>query len=625
MRACGIIFATFLGISVYFIVVLVTPPDEPGSASQSYADIDERSSSGQLSDEELRGFSEYADWFTALQRCNDWDGQLAESGSPAINDAIFEACPTERCWIGATDLEAEGRWVWAASGDLVGSASSGDKGGGWWKPGTPDNGQGHEDEDCMYMYGKLYKETSNRKRWNDKPCGRRLSGFVCQRKTRSSDTGKPSGANTPDIPCRGYASQSQCSVEEGEMAITSSNSGGGGVGEEHRRTLPICKAIQYVVGNATQNSSNSSDTVSFAVIGDFGLVDAGCEIGAVGLMHRLERDIFEGARFDFVASTGDNAYWGGDCKAFNDSVLPFFGEMIPKPQHPCNDAWAGSVASAVPGIADRSHIRFWPTIGNHDWRPAVSKHSLLSPIRDAIPYFQTFPHVARQDALELVRQRQRSVSTTAAAYFNDTTMLTPAASTTATPRHSNNTGGTTLSSITSLLYGGYYRKLFASGLIEMFAVNSNLGNPLEREHMFMSAYQAQIAWLRHGLNTSTAAFRVVVFHHPPFSTARHDPPAAHMRLPFKAWGADLVLSGHQHVYERLEVDGLTYIINGLGGHHWIYEIKDCDTIAAGSRVRYNAAHGVMVGVASETRLAMCFYSLEKNGTLVDEFLLKSQR
>ena len=176
----------------------------------------------------------------------------------------------------------------------------------------------------------------------------------------------------------------------------------------------------------------------------------------------------------------------------------------------------------------------------------------------------------------------------------------------------------------SLLYGGFYKKSFAGGLIDMFALNSNLGNPLEREHMFLSAHQAQIAWLRHGLNTSTARFRVVVFHHPPFSTAKHDPPAAHMRLPFEAWGADLVLSGHQHVYERLEVDGLTYIINGLGGHHWIYQIQDCDTVEAGSRVRYNAAHGVMVGVASETRLAMCFYSLEKNGTLVDEFLVKAK-
>ena len=47
-------------------------------------------------------------------------------------------------------------------------------------------------------------------------------------------------------------------------------------------------------------------------------------------------------------------------------------------------------------------------------------------------------------------------------------------------------------------------------------------------------------------------------------------------------------------------------------------------VERGSQVRYNAAHGVIVGVASQTRLAMCFYSLENNGTLVDEFLVKQR-
>ena len=155
----------------------------------------------------------------------------------------------------------------------------------------------------------------------------------------------------------------------------------------------------------------------------------------------------------------------------------------------------------------------------------------------------------------------------------------------------------------------------------MFALNSNLGNPMEGEHMFLSAHHAQIEWLARSLNSSTAAFKMVVFHHPPFSTAKHDPPAIHMRLPFKEWGADLVLSGHQHVYERLRIEGMTYIINGLGGHHWIYEVHDCETVENGSQVRYNAAHGVIAGVASANYMAMCFYSIENEGKLVDQVLL----
>lgn len=38
-----------------------------------------------------------------------------------------------------------------------------------------------------------------------------------------------------------------------------------------------------------------------------------------------------------------------------------------------------------------------------------------------------------------------------------------------------------------------------------------------------------------------------------------------MRWPFKEWGATAVMSGHAHVYERLEVDNLTYFVNGIGG------------------------------------------------------------
>jgi hypothetical protein len=37
-----------------------------------------------------------------------------------------------------------------------------------------------------------------------------------------------------------------------------------------------------------------------------------------------------------------------------------------------------------------------------------------------------------------------------------------------------------------------------------------------------------------------------------------------LRFPFKTMGNDLVISGHEHVYERLNIDGLPYIVNGLG-------------------------------------------------------------
>jgi len=64
-----------------------------------------------------------------------------------------------------------------------------------------------------------------------------------------------------------------------------------------------------------------------------------------------------------------------------------------------------------------------------------------------------------------------------------------------------------------------------------------------------------------------AAFRVVVFHHPPASCSLHGPD----RDVERAWvgllhgRADLVLAGHNHTYERFLVGGTPYVTTGGGG------------------------------------------------------------
>lgn len=102
-----------------------------------------------------------------------------------------------------------------------------------------------------------------------------------------------------------------------------------------------------------------------------------------------------------------------------------------------------------------------------------------------------------------------------------------------------------------------------------------------------------------------------------------------MELPYKTWGATAVFSGHQHAYERIvHDDGMHYIVNGLGGHPWIYEIHNCD-VATGSQIRYNEYHGAMLGLVTKNatspsgvQLDMCFYSIGNDGTLVDHFVLQ---
>ena len=79
--------------------------------------------------------------------------------------------------------------------------------------------------------------------------------------------------------------------------------------------------------------------------------------------------------------------------------------------------------------------------------------------------------------------------------------------------------------------------------------------------------------------------------------------------------ADLVLSGHLHQYERLEVEGLPYIVNGAGGSG-LYEFS---TPAPESLVRYNAEHGAQLVEASATGLRA--YFVATTGEFVDELVL----
>jgi tartrate-resistant acid phosphatase type 5 len=105
------------------------------------------------------------------------------------------------------------------------------------------------------------------------------------------------------------------------------------------------------------------------------------------------------------------------------------------------------------------------------------------------------------------------------------------------------------------------------GLAHLYVLDSD---PHEPDGIDAASKQA--AWLRERLaaNASTSCFHLVAFHHPPYTTLTGHGPTAALRWPFKSWGADLVLSGHNHHYERLVVDGLTYVVSGNGGAH-LYE------------------------------------------------------
>ena len=150
---------------------------------------------------------------------------------------------------------------------------------------------------------------------------------------------------------------------------------------------------------------------------------------------------------------------------------------------------------------------------------------------------------------------------------------------------------------------------FAAGPVHFFALDSDPHEPHG-----VGPGSAQRRWLRRGLAAAPEPFKVVYFHHPPHSSGAHGG-APDMRWPFKAWGVTAVLAGHDHTYERLEVGGLTYFVNGLGGRS-IYEFPSA---ADGSRVRFNGDYGAMFVEGDESALAFRFVT--RGGQAVDEYTL----
>jgi hypothetical protein len=132
-----------------------------------------------------------------------------------------------------------------------------------------------------------------------------------------------------------------------------------------------------------------------------------------------------------------------------------------------------------------------------------------------------------------------------------------------------------------------------------------------REPDGVSATSRQAMWLRDALQESTACWKLVVFHHPPYSSGQHGS-SRYMRWPFAEWGADVVLAGHDHNYERLRVDAILYYVNGLGGKSYR---SFGPRVATGSRIRFTGAFGAMRGTATTDSLTFEFITVD--GTLIE--------
>jgi predicted phosphodiesterase len=156
----------------------------------------------------------------------------------------------------------------------------------------------------------------------------------------------------------------------------------------------------------------------------------------------------------------------------------------------------------------------------------------------------------------------------------------------------------------------YYTKQI--GDIEFFAINSDSHEP---DGTSKTSQQAQ--WIHQQISNSTALWKIVLFHHPAYSSSGS---FANMRWPFKDWGVDAVISGHRHNYERILINNLVYFVDGLGGDSKV----GFNSTVAGSQKRYNSDYGALKVTESEdgTTSYLTFQFYNTSGTRIDNYQLQ---
>lgn len=157
----------------------------------------------------------------------------------------------------------------------------------------------------------------------------------------------------------------------------------------------------------------------------------------------------------------------------------------------------------------------------------------------------------------------------------------------------------------------YYK--FSKGPVDFFVYNTDSG---EADGIDKDSTQGQ--WLKDKLDKSTAEWKVVLTHLSPYTSATGagGGDATLQAIPFKTWGADLVISGGHQIYERMLVSKLQYITSGLGGSgKGTFE----NTLITESQQTYNSEFGVSRVSATKTRFQHDFVNI--NGEIIDTLIL----
>ena len=157
----------------------------------------------------------------------------------------------------------------------------------------------------------------------------------------------------------------------------------------------------------------------------------------------------------------------------------------------------------------------------------------------------------------------------------------------------------------------YYR--FKKGNVAFYSLNSN----------YMD--KKQVKWLEDELAKDTSEWKICFFHHPPYSSAKKHGSDDQLREVvepiFLKYGVNVVLTGHDHVYERIKPQkGIYYFVSGAGGKLRTGDVSETSQLTEKSYDR--DLHFMLFEVAGDQ---MYFQAISRTGETIDSGVIARKK
>jgi len=156
----------------------------------------------------------------------------------------------------------------------------------------------------------------------------------------------------------------------------------------------------------------------------------------------------------------------------------------------------------------------------------------------------------------------------------------------------------------------YYTLKQGDGLLDLFMLDST------------DCDAAQIGWVEQQLKDSAARWKLVVLHHPLYSSGKKHGSDLFLREKlqplFVRYGVNAVFSGHDHIYERtIPQQGILYFVTGAGGETRRGGVNLKSPFRAAS---YDEDNHFMLIEAEHERIS--FQAISETGRIIDRGVIE---